>query len=123
MKKNVMKTLVAAVCVVAAGMGGLNAYSSSNQAKANMLLAESVEALSDPDGNDGNDAGKKNKYLVIHLCCTDGVIKDGRICIVENGEKTAGCSTPQGADLKYANSPDPHSHDCKECPWSKYIIF
>lgn len=41
-----MKTMVAAVCVVAAGMGGLNAYNAANQSEADMLLAENVEALS-----------------------------------------------------------------------------
>lgn len=44
-----MKTAVAAVCVVAAGMGGLKAYNVANQSQADMLLAENVEALSDPD--------------------------------------------------------------------------
>lgn len=44
-----MKTAVAAVCVVAAGMGGLKAYNVSNQAKVDTLLAENVEALSQND--------------------------------------------------------------------------
>lgn len=46
MKKNVLKTMVAAVCVVAAGMGGLKPYNGSNQSETNMLLSENVEALS-----------------------------------------------------------------------------
>ena len=44
MKKNVLKTMVAAVCVVAAGVGGMKAY--NNQSEVNVLLAENVEALS-----------------------------------------------------------------------------
>lgn len=50
MKKNVMKTMVAAICVVAAGMGGFKAYSFANQAQADMLLAENVDALSQSGG-------------------------------------------------------------------------
>ena len=50
MKKNVFKTMVAAVCVVAAGMGGMKAYNAGNQSEANVLLAENVEALSAGDG-------------------------------------------------------------------------
>ena len=46
MKKNVIKTVIAAVCVVAAGMGGLKAYNAANQSEADMLLSENVEALS-----------------------------------------------------------------------------
>lgn len=53
MKKNVMKTMVAAICVVAAGMGGMKAYNAANQdlSKADMLLAENVEALSWDEGD------------------------------------------------------------------------
>ena len=50
MKKNVIKMAVAAVCVVAAGMGGMKAYNAANQAETNMLLTENVEALSAGDG-------------------------------------------------------------------------
>jgi hypothetical protein len=52
MKKNVMKTMVASVCVVAAGMGGVKAYNAANQSRANVLLMENVEALSQ-----GNEVG------------------------------------------------------------------
>ena len=44
MKKKVLKTMVAAVCVVAAGVSGMKAY--NNQSEVNMLLEENVEALS-----------------------------------------------------------------------------
>lgn len=44
MKK--MKTMLAAVCVVAASMGGFKAYNVANQSEADMLFAENVEALS-----------------------------------------------------------------------------
>ena len=49
MKKNVIKTVIAAVCVVAAGMGGMKAYNAANQSEADMLLSENVEALSAGD--------------------------------------------------------------------------
>ena len=49
MKKNVIKTVIAAVCVVAAGMGGMKAYNVANQSEADMLLSENVEALSSGD--------------------------------------------------------------------------
>lgn len=45
MKKNVIKTAIAAVCVVATGVSGMKAYN-ANLSKANMLLEENVEALS-----------------------------------------------------------------------------
>ena len=51
MKKNVFKIMVAAVCVVAAGMGGMKAYNAGNQSEANVLLVENVEALSAGDGS------------------------------------------------------------------------
>ncbi len=60
MKKNVIKTAIAAVCVVAAGMGGMKAYNAANQSETDMLLAENVEALSSGD-------------------CS------GRCCVVESG--------------------------------------
>lgn len=53
MKKNVIKTTVAAVCVVAAGMGGFKAYNAAAQSETDMLLAENVEALSLGEYNGG----------------------------------------------------------------------
>ena len=55
MKKNVIKTVVAAVCVVIAGMGGFKAYNVVNQSEAYMLFAENVEALSVDEQQDQND--------------------------------------------------------------------
>lgn len=49
MKKNVIKMAIVAVCVVAAGIGGLNAYNATDQSETNLLLAENVEALSQCD--------------------------------------------------------------------------
>ena len=49
MKKNVIKTAVAAVCVVAAGMGAMKAYNTADNSESNMLLTENVEALSAGD--------------------------------------------------------------------------
>lgn len=57
MKKNVIKTAVAVVCVVAAGMGGLRAYNVANQSQAEMLLAENIDALSQGDYGDDGDYG------------------------------------------------------------------
>lgn len=50
MKKILMKTMVAAVSVVATGMGCMKAYNAGNQSDANVLLAENVEALSQSEG-------------------------------------------------------------------------
>ena len=55
MKKNVIKTVIAAVCVVTAGMGGFKAYNVGNQSEAYMLFAENVEALSVDEQQDQND--------------------------------------------------------------------
>lgn len=41
-----VKTAIAAVCVVAAGFGGVKAYNAAAQSETDMLLAENVEALS-----------------------------------------------------------------------------
>ena len=46
MKKKVIKTAFAAVCVVGAGMGALKAYNVADQSKVDMLLAQNVDALS-----------------------------------------------------------------------------
>ena len=71
MKKNVFKTMVAAVCVVAAGMGGMKAYNAGNQSEANMLLSENVEALS------------KGEVIVGPLC----VYSSGNKCYIGGGER------------------------------------
>lgn len=47
MKNLNVKTAIAAVCVVAAGFGGMKAYNYSTLSQADMLLAENVDALSD----------------------------------------------------------------------------
>lgn len=46
-----VKTAIAAVCVVAAGMGGFKAYNAANLSETDMLLAENVEALSSGDND------------------------------------------------------------------------
>ena len=55
MKKDVVKTAIAAVCVVAAGMGGMKAYNAASQSEANVLLSENVEALSAGDAMPGGE--------------------------------------------------------------------
>lgn len=50
MTKIFIKTAIAAVCIVATGMGGMKAYNAANQSESNMLLSENVEALSAGDG-------------------------------------------------------------------------
>ncbi len=53
MKKSVIKSAFAVVCVVAASMTGFKAYEQNNNlSAANMLLAENVEALSQPEGDE-----------------------------------------------------------------------
>ena len=69
MKKNVIKTAIAAVCVVAAGMGGMKAYNTANQSQADMLLAENVDALSAGDGADGDYAEYfANLFEYLQIC-------------------------------------------------------
>ncbi len=60
MKKNVIKTAFAAVCVVAAGMGGLKAYNVADQSKVDMLLAQNVDALS--SDNEAEAQNVSNTY-------------------------------------------------------------
>lgn len=43
--KKIMKTMLAAVCVVAAGVGGFKAYNAVNQPGMYMFIAGNVEAL------------------------------------------------------------------------------
>ncbi len=74
MKKNVMKTMLAAVCVVAAGMGSFKAYNVANHSEENMLLAEDVEAISACESvgwwnNDGNCVTNGQGG---YFCKTDG---------------------------------------------------
>ncbi|MDO4958339.1 MAG: hypothetical protein Q4E68_03660 [Prevotellaceae bacterium] len=59
MKKNVMKTMLAAVCVVAAGMGSFKAYNAAAQSETDMLLAENVEALSETESGGKNTKTSK----------------------------------------------------------------
>lgn len=63
--KKTMKTMVAVVCVAAAGMGGMKAYNTANQSEADMLLAENVEALSSGDASSGGKE-KITCYNSIH---------------------------------------------------------
>lgn len=62
MNKKVMKTAFAAICVVAAGISGMNAYNSANQSRAEQLLAANVEALSD------NYLAQEQEYNMIRQC-------------------------------------------------------
>lgn len=73
MKKNVIKTAIAAVCVVAAGMGGFKAYNVANQSQAAILLAENIDALSAGDGADGTDDGWEKVPAVNGKCDTGQV--------------------------------------------------
>lgn len=43
--KKIKKTMLAAVCMVAAGAGGFKAYNAVNQPGVYMFIAENVEAL------------------------------------------------------------------------------
>lgn len=102
MKKNVIKTAVAAVCVVAAGMGGFKAYNVAAQSETDMLLAENVEALSSCDayasvkflgktysaslkcnGNKGTCCIPKNKYG-LNASCSGKLVS---YVLKENGKR------------------------------------
>ncbi len=75
MKKNVLKTMAAAVCVVVAGMGGIKAYNAGNRSEANMLLSENVEALS---------GSEKTPVCIFAFggCCVQNI--NGQIVVVPN---------------------------------------
>lgn len=73
-----MKTMVATVCVVAAGMGGMKAYNAANQSETNMLLAENVEALSQ-----GDDAGA--------ICSAHCTYSPGNDCLFQHGNQYWKC--------------------------------
>lgn len=75
MKKNVMKTMVATVCVLVAGMGGIKAYNAGNRSEANMLLSENVEALS---------GSEKTPVCIFAFggCCVQNI--NGQIVVVPN---------------------------------------
>ena len=74
MKKKVLKTMVAVVCVIATGMGGMKAYNASNQSEASMLLAENVEALASGESKGGicyNTITTKDGCMVLYCpSCT-----------------------------------------------------
>lgn len=63
MNKRTMKTMVAAVCVVAAGMGGFKAYNAAKLPEFDMFLAENVEALT---------AGESEGDCVMSQCAFGG---------------------------------------------------
>lgn len=67
MKKNVIKTAIAAVCIVVAGVTGMKAYNVANQSKASILLAENVDAFCssepEPDDDFGNYTRPRNGYV------------------------------------------------------------
>jgi len=70
-KKKVIKTAIAAVCVVAAGLGGLKAYTSYTQVQeslafVNPLMAENVEALAFIDTRTGSSYKTKKARIVKH---------------------------------------------------------
>lgn len=79
MKKNVIKTAFAAVCVVAAGVSGMKAYNVANQSQTNMLLAENVEALSD-------DIEDLEMELFISYPCWDSAGSQCTHLELENGK-------------------------------------
>ena len=93
MKKNVIKMAVAAVCVVAAGMGGLKAYNVADLSKAEMVLAQNVDALSadfEYELEEGQDISEAVVEIVSNHC---NYPKDGANChliinVVSNGQKT-----------------------------------
>lgn len=87
MKKNVIKTAFAAVCVVAAGMGGMKAYNTANQSEADLLLAENVEALTRAETNTSWSCVGDNKKCKIS-CGMCGTSIKGRGTL--NGSHSCG---------------------------------
>lgn len=73
-----MKTMVAAVCVVASVMGGMKAYNAEKQSEMNILLAENVEALSL-----GDDAGS--------ICAAHCTYSPGNDCLFKHGSQYWKC--------------------------------
>lgn len=70
-KKKVIKTAIAAVCVVAAGLGGLKAYTSYTQVQeslafVNPLMAENIEALALVDTRTGSSNKTQKARIVKH---------------------------------------------------------
>ena len=86
MKKNVIKTIFAAVCVVAAGMGGMKAYNAENKSEENLLLSENVEALSFDETSSKNECDYCRSYR-----CQINI--NGNVKIYDNQRKkwTIGC--------------------------------
>lgn len=100
MKKDVIKTTVAAVCVVAAGMGGFKAYNAAAQSETDMLLAENVEALSQ------NESGQYTGSWC-YLKCYSG--KPEETCTVQKpsgGEETCSNYKDKNADIKPGDQSD-----------------
>lgn len=73
-----MKTMVATVCVVAAGMGGVKAYNADNLSDTSMLLAENVEALSQGD-------------YYRETCNAHCIYSPGKNCCFQNGNQWWNC--------------------------------
>ena len=97
-----VKTAIAAVCVVAAGFGGVKAYNVANQSEADLLLAENVEALS--AGDDNNKA--PTKYRWIHI---------------QQGDSTKayyGLWEGSSEEMDGAAHDESHSHGYSECSGS-----
>ena len=74
-----VKTAIAAVCVVAAGFGGVKAYDAANQSDTGFLLAENVEALSSGEGDNSSDCWDKitTKPASYVVYCADCKMHDG----------------------------------------------
>ena len=74
-----VKTAIAAVCVVAAGFGGVKAYNAANQSDTGFLLAENVEALSSGEGDESYPCWDKitTKPASYVVYCADCSLRDG----------------------------------------------
>ena len=111
-----VKTAIAAVCVVAAGFGGVKAYNVANQSEADLLLAENVEALSSGDvlqpvktgksTSKEKEKEKEKRYQYIHIGICD---EDGNVVCWDGGSK----------EKDGAKHTSPHeSHTCTDCDGS-----
>lgn len=81
--KRKLKLVLASVCVVTAGFGGMKAYNAANQSETDLLLAENVEALSIGEGPESvSECGGAPIYSNV------GVFNGKTIIVTHFGEST-----------------------------------
>lgn len=119
MKKNVIKTAIAAVCVVAAGFGGVKAYNAANQSESDMLLAENIEALSAGDGGGSSSCSASANCLTPSGTITGSVSCSGSSGSCFSGEGYVQCDGKQSR-CTYAVRPE--ERDSTACAQHGYPL-